>query len=136
MYKTKVFKNPGGFPSLLGLKFHEYQNGASRCSLKITGKHKNPNKVVHGGVLFSLADTGMGAALASLLKDNELCASIEIKMNFLLPVSGGTITANTRVVHKGSRIAVLESEIINKEGARIAVATGSFFIFLAPKNEK
>lgn len=121
-------KNYHPFAELIGLIFTKHENGSSQCSLNIEKKLMNPHGVLHGGVMYSMVDTGMGAALYSLLEENESCATIEVKINYFKPVKEGVLICNTKVIHKGRSISVLESEIINKEKL-VAKAFGTFSIF-------
>ena len=68
------------FCELIGLNFTEVKKGYSRCVLKVNDKLLNPHKVLHGGIVYSMADTGMGGALYTCLEPSELCATIEIKI--------------------------------------------------------
>ena len=122
--KSEQF-NP--FGELIGLNFFECKKGFSRCSLEVAEKLLNPHKVLHGGVVYSLADTGMGAALYTDLDDDELCATVEIKIAYFVAVTSGTLTCDTRVIHRSKRIAVLESEVRN-DGRLTAKAMGTFSV--------
>ena len=115
------------FGELIGLNFFECKEGFSRCSLEVAEKLLNPHKVLHGGVVYSLADTGMGAALYTDLDDDELCATVEIKIAYFAAVTSGTLTCETKVIHRSKRIAVLESEIKN-DGRLTAKAMGTFSV--------
>ena len=116
------------FGDLIGFEFTKFEKGYSQCVLQINEKHFNPHNVVHGGVLYSMADTGMGGALYSLLEKDELCATVEIKISYFKPVREGTVICDTKVIHKGKTIGVLESEIINGEKL-VAKANGTYSIF-------
>jgi len=116
------------YADLIGLKIDKQEIGFSKCSLEIVEKLYNPNKVVHGGVIFALADTGMGAALHSGLKTGEICATIEIKINYYRPVRSGIITCITEVINKGRSVANMESMIYCEE-VLVAKANGNFSIF-------
>ena len=116
------------FGDLIGLKFTRLEKGQSLCVLNVDGKLMNPHGFLHGGVMYSMADTGMGAALYSLLDENELCATIEIKIAYFRPVEDGKLTCETKIIHKGKTICVLESEILNNEKL-VAKAFGTFSIF-------
>jgi len=116
------------FVELIGLTFEEVGGGTSLCALDVRDELFNPQHVVHGGASYALADTGMGAALTSLLQEGEYCATIEIKISYFKPVTTGTLTCKTAVINKGKRVASLESEIWN-EGRLVAKASGSFAIF-------
>jgi len=115
------------FGALIGLSFSECSEGYSRCALEVAEKLLNPHKVLHGGVVYSLADTGMGAALYTDLDDDELCATVEIKIAYFAAVTSGTLTCETKLIHRSKRIAVLESEIKN-DGRLTAKAMGTFSV--------
>lgn len=116
------------FGDLIGLKFTKLEKGYSQCTLEVVDKLLNPHKVVHGGVLYSMADTGMGAAAYTNLGKNELCATIEIKINYFKAVKAGMLTCNTKVIHQGKKIVTMDSEIINDEQI-VAKALGTYSIF-------
>lgn len=116
------------FASLIGLHFAPPPGpGRSLCWLEVTEGLLNPHHVLHGGVLFSMADTGMGAAIYSLLAPEETTTTIEIKINYLQPVTEGRVECATRVISKSAFTGVLESELRNGE-ALVAMALGTFAI--------
>jgi len=123
--ETKGF-NP--FGELIGIKFTKCEIGFSRCILDMDNKLNNPHGVLHGGAMYSMADTGMGAALYGCLKNDELCTTVEIKIMYFAPVTQGTITCDTKLVHKTRRIATLESDIYWEEKL-LAKAVGTFYIY-------
>ncbi len=90
--------------------------------------HLNPHGTVHGGVLYTMADQGMGAAVYSVLDENESCATIEVKMAYIAAAREGELVCETRLVSKGRRVAFLESDVTN-DGRLVAKALGSFAIF-------
>lgn len=118
----------GGFSDLIGLEFTDASEGYSRGTLTVSDRLTNPNGVLHGGVAYTMADSGMGAALQSELAGDERCATIEIKISYLEPVVEGTLTCETTVVRRGGSVAFLESEVC-QDGEPVARATGSFSIF-------
>jgi len=119
-------RNP--FGDLIGLAGTRSARGRSRCHFTVRPELLNPHRALHGGVMFSVMDTNMGDALYTLLDRGESCATIEIKINYLKPVAGGKLVCATRVVQRGRRIAVLESEL--RQGRTvIAKAIGTFAIF-------
>ncbi len=87
----------------------------------------NPHRVVHGGALFSLADTGMGAALYPMLDEGESCATINAGINYFRGVREGLITCTTIVKNKGRNVATLTRDL--NEGRLVATAQGQFSIF-------
>jgi acyl-CoA thioesterase len=116
------------FAELLGMRPKSMGDGRARFELEVGARHLNPNGVLHGGVIYSLADTAMGAALVSLLDGREQCSTLEIKMNYLAPVTGGTIAAEASVVERTKRIGVLEAKVYGDGDRMVALATGTFYI--------
>lgn len=102
----------------------------SVTALTVGPHHLNPHGVVHGAVLYALADQGMGAAVFSLLGEAESCATIEVKIVYLAPVRSGRIECESTVLNRGRRVAVLESEV-RSGGKLVAKALGTFAIFPA-----
>ncbi len=117
------------YAELIGLTIDEMENGHSKCSLEACEKLLNPHGVIHGAVIYSLADTGMGAALYPSLNEGEICATIEIKINYYRSVTAGRISCVTDVINKGKSVANIESSVFC-EGALVAKANGSYSIFV------
>ncbi len=116
------------FAEMIGLDFIEYGGGKSKCKLAVADRLMNPHGVLHGAVIYAMADTGMGGALYSLLDKHETCATIEIKIHYFKSVSSGNLICETWVVNRARHVAVLESEV--RDDARlIAKATGTYYIF-------
>jgi acyl-CoA thioesterase len=124
---------PHPFADLVGLHFEEQRPGYSRCTLTVVQKHLNPHGVVHGAVAYTLADTGMGAALYRTLDPGELCATVEIKISYFKPVSSGALSCVTEVVNRGKRVASMESSIYAGD-ALVARASGTYSIFTPGAN--
>lgn len=120
------------FADLVGLKIEMQKDGSSTCSIEISEKLLNPHKVAHGAVIYSLADTGMGAALYPSLQDGQICATIEIKINYFRAVSKGLVVCETNVINRGKSVANMESSI-HCNGELIAKANGNYSIF-SPSN--
>ncbi|WP_322797161.1 PaaI family thioesterase [Tepidiforma sp.] len=125
---AKESRPPMGFQLLVGLEMTERGEGSSRCELEVGEKHLNPHGVVHGGVLYTMADTGMGAAVYGVLEPNESCATIELKMVYMASVRSGRLVCDSRVLHRGRRVVVLESEVRNGERL-VAKGLGTFAVF-------
>lgn len=116
------------FVDHVGMRIEEPRDGASRCTLSVEGHHFNSTGRVHGGVLFTLADTAMGAALHSTLGPGEGCATIETKISYFRPVVGGAVVCTGRIVNKGRTVAHLEAAV-HVDEILVAKANGTFAIF-------
>jgi len=123
------------FAELIGLEFESVHAGRSVCRLETHERHLNPHGVVHGAVMYALADTGMGGALYPQLKTDESCATIEIKISYFKPVAEGVLECSTQLINKGRSVASLESEIYCGNGL-VAKASGSYAIFVPRQHVK
>lgn len=119
---------PHPFADLLGFAVERRGEGTSLLTLEVRPEHRNPYGLVHGAVLYALADTGMGAALSSLLAPGEICPTLEIKINYLRPWQSGTLSCESRVIFKGRGTAVLQSDLHDGSGRHLAQASGTFAI--------
>jgi len=75
--------------------------------------HYNPFASVHGGIISTLLDTAMTAAVLSTLGKGEGCATAEIKVNFIRPltIGTGTLRCEARPIHIGKRLATAEGQL-------------------------
>lgn len=116
------------FAELIDLHADEATAGSSTLTLVVAPQHLNPHEVVHGAVLYAMADTGMGLALYPTLDVGEICATIEIKMNYFKPVFQGKVVCKTELVNRGKTVANLESRLY-VEQVLVAQANGNYAIF-------
>ncbi len=120
------------YADLIGFRVIETGEGRSVLEARVRDVHRNPHGVVHGGVMFSMADTGMGAALYSVLQEGESCGTINCAISYFKGVTEGVITCKTAVRNKGRKVATLESEIWNDDRL-VATAHGQFSIMVFRK---
>lgn len=116
------------FAELIGLHVEPRDDGSSFCSLDVSADLLNPQDVVHGAVVYALADTGMGAALYPLVDSGNYIATIEVKISYFKAVYEGLLECETKLINKGKSIASLESTITNGDNL-VAKASGTYSIF-------
>lgn len=116
----------------LGMSVETTGVGTGRATITIDQRHHNPNAVAHGGVLFTMIDTSMGAATMSVLDTGHYCSTIEIQVRYLRPVPDGDLTVETQVIKPGRRIVHLESRATDGTGRLVATATGSYAVLPIP----
>ncbi|MDQ6605472.1 MAG: PaaI family thioesterase [Actinomycetota bacterium] len=80
-----------------------------------------------GGFIALLAEAGVMGAIQTKLPAGTAFAPIDLKVNFLRPLSadGREARAAGRVLHAGRRIAVASADVRDADGKPVAVATGS-----------
>jgi acyl-CoA thioesterase len=122
------------FAELIDLQLEDRAAGSSTMSLTVATQHLNPHGVAHGAVLYALADTGMGAALYPSLDAGEICATIEIKINYFKPVTIGKVVCKTELVNRGKSVANLESRLYVDQ-TLVAQANGNYAVFRPKRAE-
>ena len=118
--------------SFLDFDVRDGPDGAAVAFLDVDDRHLNPNGIVHGGVVFTLADTAMGWATLAVLDDGQICASIEVSVRYLRPIPGGRLVATASVLRAGRRIVHLECGVtVDDDDRPVAVLQGSFAVLEA-----
>lgn len=121
---------PPPYARLLGMRFIAVSDGNATFEMPATSELYNPNHVVHGGALASLADSAMGFAVFSTLQPGENFTTAELHINFLKAVTAdsGVLRSIGRVVHRGQQIAMVEAEILDQQNQLIARASSTNLI--------
>jgi uncharacterized protein (TIGR00369 family) len=79
--------------------------------------------VLHGGVLMALADA-VGAVCAFLsLPEGAQTSTIESKTNFFRAVRDGHVEATATPLHVGRSTIVVQTDLRDAEGRRVALTT-------------
>src|SRR5438552_9120816 len=118
---------PPPYVRLLNMRFIAVSDGSATFEMPATVDLYNPNNVVHGGALTSLADSAMGFAVFSTLAPSETFTTAELHVNFLRPVTAdsGMLRSIGRVVHRGQQLAVAEAEVLDQQNQLIARASST-----------
>jgi acyl-CoA thioesterase len=130
--------NSAGIFQLLGIHIETAHNGIGRVRVKVDERLMHPQMIVHGGVIFTLADTAMSMAILSVNPPGTRTGTIEAKINYMQPVQAGELLAEASIVHQGRSTAVLEATVFNiVDGEQQAIARllGTFSV-ARPKNQE
>jgi len=119
---------PIPFLADLDFRVESAAEGRCRCSLPVAPRIANPYGVLHGGITFTLADTGMGIAAYTLLAPGEQTTTLECSIRYLRPVSAGRIVADCCVIRRGDRFAITEAQVFDDARELAAVGGGTFYI--------
>lgn len=121
--------DPHTFYAFLGMELEELGEGYARFRLSVDDRLHNAGGVVHGGVMASMADAAVAAALATLVDpDRESIYTLEMKINYLAPAIRGSMLGEARIVQRGGTVAVGEARVYDGEGKLLAMATATFLI--------
>lgn len=119
----------------LGMGVSEVEEGRVVFHADPAEYHYNPIGVVHGGLAATLADSAMGCAVHTLLPAGAGYTTLEIKVNFVRPLTRdtGRVFCEGRTVHLGGRVATAEARVTDAEGRLYAHATTTCMVFRPEK---
>lgn len=115
---------------LMDIRLVEVENGKTVFE-SIPGEfHYNPLGTVHGGFGATLLDSAMGCAVHSTLEAGDAYTTLELKVNFLRPLTHATglVRGIGTIVHAGRTTALAEGRIEDAGGKLYAFATSTCLI--------
>ena len=114
-----------GFAHTLGIEVTDADYGRAALAFEAGQTHLNPAGTVHGGVLATLVDTAMGAAVRSTIGDGEVPATSQLTIAYLRPGTVGRMDVSATVRQRGRHLLVCEAEVA-QAGKPVAHAMATF----------
>jgi 1,4-dihydroxy-2-naphthoyl-CoA hydrolase len=111
------------FAGLLGLEVTAAEADEVRGTLAWAEERCTAGGIMHGGALMGFADTLGGLCAFLNLPEGATTATIESKTNFFRAVREGTVTGVTRPLHVGRSFVVVQTDLTDDEGRRVAQVT-------------
>lgn len=125
----------GGIPfnAFVGLELVEIERGRARARIpfrpELIGDPTRP--ALHGGVVSMLADTIGGAAVFSVTDPGDRVATIDLRVDYLLPGREADVYAEAELIRVGNRVGVASMRVWQPDTTgedAIAVAKGVYSI--------
>lgn len=122
------------FNAFVGLELVEIERGRALGRIpfrpELIGDPTRP--ALHGGVISMLADTIGGAAVFSVTDPGDRVATIDLRVDYLLPGRSRDLLAEALVIRVGNRVGVASVRVWQPESKHgeepIAVAKGVYTI--------
>jgi uncharacterized protein (TIGR00369 family) len=115
---------------LMGMWITEVSEGRVVFAAEPSEYHYNPLGTVHGGVMATLMDSALGCAVQSMLPAATSYTTLELKVNYLRPITAktGTVYCEGKIIHVGGRIATAEGRLTDAGGKLYAHGTTTCII--------
>lgn len=108
------------------IELTDYGNGFCTGRIKIEARHKNLHGTVHGGCVFSLADTVAGY---TAMTKGTIITTLNASINYLHPVIGTEyLICKGEIIKDGKTLTVVRTELFDDNGRLLA--DGSFSCFI------
>ncbi len=114
------------FNTYLGTEVVRKDAGGSEVVLDLAPHHLNRRGVAHGGVITSLLDSALGAAVIASMPREWWCATTSLSTQFLDGVGRGRLRATGRVLRRGRSVAFAAGEVRDDRDRVIATASGTW----------
>ncbi len=93
--------------------------------------HYNRFGVVQGGIECAILDAAVGYAVHSTLPAGTGYTTLELKTNYLRPISmeTGTIRCIGSIIHRGSRVALAQADMVDRDDLLYTHAVSTCLLF-------
>jgi uncharacterized protein (TIGR00369 family) len=118
----------GTFSEFLGMRLLEVGEGRVRGELPVRDTLKQPYGLLHGGAIATFADSLVATGTGRFLAPGQTMTTIEFKVNFMVPVTDGTVRGEATALHRGRRTMVWEVRITDGQERLVAVMTTAVMI--------
>ena len=135
-YFEKIYKEASHFDRHLAMNLTVHGPGSITYRLTIGKHHLSPARACHGGVIVAMMDAVLGlTALSWAVQHEKLCATVELKNNFLSPAKLNDELEGTGVIDFiGSKLVVTSATINDLNSNRpVAKGMGTFTLYPVTK---
>jgi uncharacterized protein (TIGR00369 family) len=114
----------------LGIRLVEAEPGRAVFECEPAEFHYNPIGTVHAGVASTLLDSAMGCALATTLERGVAWTTLELKANFVRPLTAGmgVVRCTGTVLHAGRRVSTTEARLEGADERLYAHGTSTILV--------
>jgi uncharacterized protein (TIGR00369 family) len=123
------------FNKLLGIEVSRFHADGVTLRCQIREELLNSHGALHGGVTASLADVAVGVAIHCHSEGPRPISTVELKVNYLLPVTGGALYARARLLRIGSTLCVGRVDLTDSRANAVGTAIVTY-IFLDARGGK
>lgn len=114
------------FEFQLGLVVTRRHKDGVTCRLTLRPDLLNSNGVLHGGIIATVADEAAWHAICHQLGQEAPMTTSELKVNYLRPIAGQSLTARGVVLKLGRMLMVTRVDIFDEKRKLAAHATVTY----------
>ena len=121
---AKTFTTP--FNDHLGIVVKRLHKDGVTLECELTEVLRNSHGVLHGGVTATLVDTAVGVAIVHVFGGKRSSTTVEMKLNYFLPLDRGKITARSKLLRVGTSLVVGSVEVKDARKRLAAFGTATY----------
>ncbi len=123
--ELKQIVNTSPYPTHMSMRLAEIEIDKADIELDIGTPHMQPFGIVHGGVLATLIDTATFWAVFMRIPQDAGLVNIDLKLNYLKPVTEGRLIAKGRAIRSGKSVSYAEAGVVDSAGELVAHGTST-----------
>ena len=112
----------------LGFTFTAAGDGWAEIVFTASPRTMNLYGIVHGGAWLFLADSAMGAALATVCDPAERVITGQSDFRWLRPLVGDTIRGRGEVLRRGRSLSHCTAQLFDAEGRLVGQGSGTYVV--------
>jgi uncharacterized protein (TIGR00369 family) len=121
------------FNALLGIRLERLHRDGATVGCTLRDDLRNSTGVAHGGVAAALA--AVAVAILRRVKGKRPITTVELKVNYLEPVTEGRIFARSRLLRVGSTLAVGSVQLTDSKARLVGTAIVTY-LFLDARGSR
>ena len=130
MEPSDPFFSKDTFAQEAGIELMEVSEGRAAVKMAIADRHKNSHGTVHGGAIFTLADTAFALASNS---HGVPAAAINAHISYVKSATSGTLFAQAEEFSINPKIATYTVRVTDEDGENIAIFQGMVYRKTPPR---
>ena len=124
MEESASFFDEDVFARQTGVELVEVSPGKARVRMEIGEQHLNSHRTVHGGAIFTLADTAFALASNS---HGVPAAAINAHISYLTAARSGILYAEAEEFARNPKLASYTVQVTGEKGEKIAIFQGMVY---------
>src|SRR5258707_10847389 len=120
------------FNALLGMRLHRVHRDGITIDCTLRDDLRNSAGVAHGGIAAAMADAAVGGAIQRHFGGGRRITTVELKINYFLPVTEGRIFARAHLLRIGSTLCVGNVDLSDEHGRAIGTAIVTYMFIHPP----
>lgn len=111
-----------GFTTYCGFEFEEISDDKAVVLCPLRPELLNPIDIAHGGLIAALMDVSAGTMALQADRNQHSIVTQSCNIHYLRPGVGSCLRAESRLIRKGHRVCVVQSDCYTDSGALSATA--------------
>jgi uncharacterized protein (TIGR00369 family) len=114
------------FNSHIGLKVKRLHRDGVTIECPIRDHYGNMHGTLHGGVTATLVDVAAGFSVLAFA--GRPATTVELKLNYFVPISGDFCTARGHILRQGNTLSVCRVDVFTHTGKLAGTALVTFML--------